>query len=281
MHWRMTTTIQQWCLLHTHPAPNNAWALFLCCFCYIILHYTSFSCFIQSDLQLIKLNRRQEIKSCEESMEVTVPPTFGAAYPHYRLKANLPGEVSLEILLELCHLGRVVGVVESREVKDASGRIFGHTGWSEREENTSYWNQEQYRNLEQLPNPEGLDAILLKNCWTQLPRLVAEINWINRLLNPIPLTGCWIKFWLTLTAAALLLPWGVWQTRGTVLEFSHPMRQQFWYFYITRPIKVTQREWPPPITTSNSRQLHESLLLHPQANRCVRILHKIYIYLWI
>lgn len=63
---------------------------------------------------------------------VTLPPTFSAAYSHYRLKANLPGQVPLEILLELRHLGLVVGEVEPREVEDASSRVFGHTGWSER-----------------------------------------------------------------------------------------------------------------------------------------------------
>lgn len=37
--------------------------------------------------------------------------TFGAAYPHDGLEADLPGYVSLQILLETLHLSRIMLVV--------------------------------------------------------------------------------------------------------------------------------------------------------------------------
>lgn len=53
------------------------------------------------------------------------PDTFGAAYPHDRLEADLSAEVALEVLLELLQLGRVVDVMKGRVVEDASCRILG------------------------------------------------------------------------------------------------------------------------------------------------------------
>lgn len=48
------------------------------------------------------------------------PFTFGASYSHDRLKADLPGEVTLQICLELLQLGGIVDEVEGRVVKDAA-----------------------------------------------------------------------------------------------------------------------------------------------------------------
>lgn len=55
--------------------------------------------------------------------------TFSASYSHDRLKADLPGEVTLQIPLELLQLGRIVDEVEGRVVKDAASRVPGDTGW--------------------------------------------------------------------------------------------------------------------------------------------------------
>lgn len=52
--------------------------------------------------------------------------TFGAAYPHDGLKADLPGEVSLQILLEALHLRRVMLVVVGGIVEDASCWVSGY-----------------------------------------------------------------------------------------------------------------------------------------------------------
>lgn len=46
--------------------------------------------------------------------------TFSASYSHDRLKADLPGEVALQISLELLQLSWVVDVVEGGVVKDAA-----------------------------------------------------------------------------------------------------------------------------------------------------------------
>lgn len=46
--------------------------------------------------------------------------TFSASYSHDRLKADLPGEVALEVSLELFQLGRVVDVMKGGIVKDAA-----------------------------------------------------------------------------------------------------------------------------------------------------------------
>lgn len=48
------------------------------------------------------------------------PLTFGASYSHDRLKADLPGEVALQVSLELLQLGGIVDGVEGRVVKDAA-----------------------------------------------------------------------------------------------------------------------------------------------------------------
>lgn len=56
------------------------------------------------------------------------PFTFGASYSHDRLKADLPGEVTLQISLELLQLGGIVDEVEGRVVKDAASRVPGDTG---------------------------------------------------------------------------------------------------------------------------------------------------------
>ena len=61
-------------------------------------------------------------------------PTFSAAYPHDGLKANLPGEVALQIFLELVPLGWIVHVVECGVVEDAARRVLGNTRYREREE---------------------------------------------------------------------------------------------------------------------------------------------------
>lgn len=48
------------------------------------------------------------------------PVTFSASYSHDRLKADLPGEVALEISLELLQLSWVVDVMEGGVVKYAA-----------------------------------------------------------------------------------------------------------------------------------------------------------------
>lgn len=55
--------------------------------------------------------------------------TFSTSYPHDRLKANLPGEVAIEIFLELLQLGRVVDEMKGWVVKDAACRILGDACW--------------------------------------------------------------------------------------------------------------------------------------------------------
>lgn len=47
--------------------------------------------------------------------------TFRASYSHDRLEADLPGEVALQISLELLQLSWVVDVMEGGVVKDAAG----------------------------------------------------------------------------------------------------------------------------------------------------------------
>lgn len=46
--------------------------------------------------------------------------TFSASYSHDRLEADLPGEVALQVSLELLQLSWVVDVVEGGVVKDAA-----------------------------------------------------------------------------------------------------------------------------------------------------------------
>lgn len=59
-------------------------------------------------------------------------PTFGAAYPHDGLEADLPVEVPLQILLEALHLRRVVLVVVGGIVVDASCRVSGYAACERR-----------------------------------------------------------------------------------------------------------------------------------------------------
>lgn len=57
----------------------------------------------------------------------TAAVTFSAPYPHDCLEADLPGEVALQVPLELLHLSRVVDVMEGGVVKDAACRVLGDT----------------------------------------------------------------------------------------------------------------------------------------------------------
>lgn len=60
------------------------------------------------------------VDPCSTEQSLVCQQTFGAAYPHDGLKADLPGEVSLQILLEALHLRRVMLVVVGGIVEDAS-----------------------------------------------------------------------------------------------------------------------------------------------------------------
>lgn len=79
-------------------------------------------------------DREQAIKQQLTHVFLTFSPqklsllTFGASYSHDRLKADLPGEVTLQISLELLQLCGIVDEVEGRVVKDAAGRVPGDTG---------------------------------------------------------------------------------------------------------------------------------------------------------
>lgn len=53
--------------------------------------------------------------------------TFSASYSHDCLEADLPGEVALQIPLELLQLSWVVDVVEGGVVEDAARRVLGDT----------------------------------------------------------------------------------------------------------------------------------------------------------
>ena len=57
--------------------------------------------------------------------------TFGAAYPHHGLEADLAGEVPLEVLLEALHLGGVMLVVVGGVVVHASCRVPGYASCRE------------------------------------------------------------------------------------------------------------------------------------------------------
>lgn len=46
--------------------------------------------------------------------------TFSASDPHDRLEADLPGEVALQVLLQLLQLSRVVDVMEGGVIEDAA-----------------------------------------------------------------------------------------------------------------------------------------------------------------
>lgn len=60
------------------------------------------------------------VDPCSTEQYLVCQQTFGAAYPHDGLKADLPGEVSLQILLEALHLRRVMLVVVGGIIVDAS-----------------------------------------------------------------------------------------------------------------------------------------------------------------
>lgn len=53
--------------------------------------------------------------------------TFAAAYSHDSLKANLPAQISFQVLLEALHLSGAVLVVVGGVVVDASCRVSGYT----------------------------------------------------------------------------------------------------------------------------------------------------------
>ena len=63
------------------------------------------------------------------TQQILSQQTFGAAYPHDSLEANLPGYVSLQLLLETLHLGGVVLVVVGGEVVNAPCRVSGYAAW--------------------------------------------------------------------------------------------------------------------------------------------------------
>lgn len=66
-----------------------------------------------------KYSTRSVVKKAKMS-DSGDPVTFSASYSHDRLKADLPGEVAVQILLELLQLCRVVDVMEGGVVKDAA-----------------------------------------------------------------------------------------------------------------------------------------------------------------
>lgn len=66
--------------------------------------------------------------------------TFSASYSHDRLKADLPGEVALQIPLELLQLSWVVDVMEGGVVEDAARRVLGDTRWGRGGQNFIIYN---------------------------------------------------------------------------------------------------------------------------------------------
>ena len=74
----------------------------------------------QSTILLMKTRGRVAVVKRDPGL------TFGAAYPHHSLEADLAGEVPLEVLLEALHLGGVMLVVVGGVVVHAPCRVPGY-----------------------------------------------------------------------------------------------------------------------------------------------------------